>query len=66
MTLESTLLEVTNFTASRARLEMEINKVDKGLVSQGEVTVVMNSRMPVLPEYTPCKPNKTNTYVDTL
>ena len=31
MTLESTLLEVSKSTASRVRLEMEMNEIDQGL-----------------------------------
>lgn len=60
MTLENTLLQVTNSTASRARLELEMNKGDQGLVSQRGVRAGMNRRMPVLPEDTPCRPNKTH------
>lgn len=42
MTLESTLLEVSNSTFLRARLEMEMNEIDPRLLSGGEEKAVMN------------------------
>lgn len=51
------LLEASNSTVLRARLEMDMNKVDGGLVSWRKVKVMMNLRMLTLSENTLCRPN---------
>lgn len=42
MTLEINVLEVSNPTAWKARLEMEMKEVDQELVLQGEVKALRN------------------------